>query len=488
MGIDDRALSRRGFLGMSVAAAAGGRGAYRLVEQLAESKPRRLASPTSTALPGEQYLFFDTALITDNGVVVSVPPLFHEVVTATLAVEFTPAALKSAQARLGGALGELERSGLLDYTPAGLGLAVCWGLPYFANSTLSPVWEKYAPIDLQASKLLGVTTPALLDSIRFTTDPATSLLEANHMCVVMASDSQAHMATAYESLFTGTVGELFKVTSRRLGFVDATQLGKSGQSLTKRFALANKLPAAASIPNTAELFLGFTSTQRSALGPGVISNLESLGMTNQTKTSYFAMGTTLALSHIYEDLESWYAQTYDTRVAALFTPRIANPAITRTGMQTIPESGSPEVESEAEVYADAARYHTVGHSSSMQSISRLQSSTTDVYGNVYPALTAIPVRADFNTVDHPFAYSSNPVVDGVGPGPVAGLHFLSYVPSSFFFQQIREAMDGEFQDKPSVGAPAQRTAFMNVLETTHRQNYLTPSRAHRSFPLVELLD
>jgi hypothetical protein len=29
---------------------------------------------------------------------------------------------------------------------------------------------------------------------------------------------------------------------------------------------------------------------------------------------------------------------------------------------------------------------------------------------------------------------------------------------------------------------------MDVLETTHRQNYLTPSRAHRSFPLVELLD
>jgi hypothetical protein len=29
--------------------------------------------------------------------------------------------------------------------------------------------------------------------------------------------------------------------------------------------------------------------------------------------------------------------------------------------------------------------------------------------------------------------------------------------------------------------------FNSVLRTTHRQNFLVPPRAHRSFPLVELL-
>jgi hypothetical protein len=29
--------------------------------------------------------------------------------------------------------------------------------------------------------------------------------------------------------------------------------------------------------------------------------------------------------------------------------------------------------------------------------------------------------------------------------------------------------------------------FTNMLTTTHRQNYLLPPRAHRAFPLAELL-
>jgi hypothetical protein len=469
---------------------------YSILEQLVTAPARlrsgaeaKLSAPRSAGLPKEQYLFFDTATVTDNSVLVAVPPLYHEIVTATLVVARNPTAMKAAQSKLEAVLAGLERSGLLDYRPAGLGLAVNWGLPYFTSPLLGTLWKDHAPVDLLASKARGTATPVLLDSVRFTTDPGTMILEANDVAVTMASDNPAHLATAYEQLFGGSMTGIFKVTSRRMGFVDASQLQKrTAQSLTKRFALANKLPAAASIPDQAEMFLGFTSTQRAALGPSVIANFESLGYTNQTTASYFAGGTTMALSHIYEDLASWYQQTYEHRVGALFNPRVANPLRTPVGTLTLDETTAPAVETEAEVFSDASTYKLVGHSSAMQPITRLATGVRDPYGNYYPAGTSIPVRADFNTVDHPFAYTSDPAGDGEGTGPVAGLHFVIFVPSSFFFERTRAAMDGQYPGKPGIGAPAQRTAFMDAFETTHRQNFLTPPRAHRSFPLVELLD
>ncbi len=47
-------------------------------------------------------------------------------------------------------------------------------------------------------------------------------------------------------------------------------------------------------------------------------------------------------------------------------------------------------------------------------------------------------------------------------------------------------MDGvELQKKHNP--PDENSGFTKFLVTTHRQNYLEPSRSHRSFPLAELL-
>jgi hypothetical protein len=49
-------------------------------------------------------------------------------------------------------------------------------------------------------------------------------------------------------------------------------------------------------------------------------------------------------------------------------------------------------------------------------------------------------------------------------------------------------MDGHYSDKTLNIAPRSHNAGMNsVLFTTHRQNYMVPSRSHRSFPLAEFL-
>jgi hypothetical protein len=106
----------------------------------------------------------------------------------------------------------------------------------------------------------------------------------------------------------------------------------------------------------------------------------------------------------------------------------------------------------------------------------------------YPKGTAIPHRADFNTLDNPFAWSSD-AGDGLGELPAAGVHFVVFNPTSDDFHRTRLAMDGVLPDGTRLpfGPRARGQGFNAVLRTTHRQNFLVPPRRHRSFPLVELL-
>jgi hypothetical protein len=104
---------------------------------------------------------------------------------------------------------------------------------------------------------------------------------------------------------------------------------------------------------------------------------------------------------------------------------------------------------------------------------------------VFPKGTAIPVRADFNTLDNPFAWSELP--DEVGATPAAGVHFVVFNPTGDDFHRNRLAMDGVLPGGKIPFKPrAREQGFNSVLSTTHRQNYLVPPRRHRSFPLAEL--
>lgn len=481
------ALSRREFLGRAAAAALASAGTYGLIDQIAQPVRRqsiapdiRLTAATTPSLPLEQHLYSGLSRVTDNGTIVVVPPLHHMVVTATLTV---PAAgFPQAQQVLETAISGLETSGLLDYTPSGMGLAVAWGLPYF-NLLPSAVTNAYLPVDVVASRANGHRTLAIIDAITFASDPAGTLLEGNDVAFVMASDSLANLTTAQNAIFNGPAGALMTVTSIRRGFVDGHHIGTGTQSLTKQMAVAAKIPGARSIPKSAELFLGFTSTQESALGSTVIANLESLpGLTDQWPNGYFRHGTTMHLSHIFEDLKAWYGTRFRDRVGSSSAPSIKSPH----GTLTVPE-GPTQVEALAQVQADLAKYNYVGHSSSMQPVSRLHELVVDNYGIVWPPGTAVPQRADFNTLDNPFAFSSNPQLDRMGAKSAAGVHFLSFLPTSSLFHRVRNAMDGQYDNNLDLGLNAVHGPFNNVLQATHRQNYLVPPRAHRSFPLAEHL-
>ena len=143
--------------------------------------------------------------------------------------------------------------------------------------------------------------------------------------------------------------------------------------------------------------------------------------------------------------------------------------------------------SASEVRGDYQQYGAIGHSSSLQPSSRLQADVRGSDGTLYRKGTAIPQRADFNTLDNPFFWSATPDRDRMADGPAAGLHFVVFNPSSDDFHRGRLAMDGVLPSGTLPFEPGQRgQGFNSILQTTHRQNYLVPPRRHRSFPLSEL--
>ncbi|HEX9416860.1 MAG TPA: hypothetical protein VF895_09175 [Gaiellaceae bacterium] len=465
-------LTRRELLAGAAVSAVAGTGIYELVDRLGRP-PSRAAS---AGFPREQHVLDGVRVVRDDGIEVVVPPLHHRIVTAKLRVGHDRASLVAARDELEHALAGIERG--YEPTPAGLGVSVGWGLPYFDRYVPGPA-EEHIPTDLRASRDEGRTVKALTHSIRFPSDPGFLVLEDNDVAFLVRSDDLGAVQSGAKRLL-GL--DLLEPTSVRVGFAGGGFEG--GMSLPKRMALAAKIPGADLVPATAELFLGFTSTQKAGLGPTRIANLETLRYTNALG-GYFDGGTHMALSHIFEDLEGWYL-TFDfrDRVDTTFKPGMQ----AKDGAQTIPQ-GPKEVSTVSQVARDFHKSGTIGHSASIQTSSRLTEDVRGTDGVLYRKGTAIPHRADFNTLDNPFAWSSRPKLDAMADGPAAGVHFVVFNPSSDDFRRNRLAMDGLLPDGTKL--PFQRGArgqgLNSILTTTHRQNFLVPPRRHRSFPLVDLL-
>jgi hypothetical protein len=301
-------LTRRQALAGAAAGALGAAGIYELVDKLAGDTPKRTAAG---AFPPEQHVLDGVRTITDNGIDVVVPPLHHEVVTAK--VKLGGRDLRDAQRSLEAALTHIDaRYGAP--TPAGLGVTLGWGLPYFERY-VPAAWKVNAPFDRRAQ------LPALQRTRAFPSDPDSTVLETNDVAILLRSDQLAHIEDAAKTL--DALG-VFDVTSIRKGFV--------GGGLPKKMALAANIPGADLIPDGAELFLGFTSTQAQGLGPRKIANLETLGYVDLGPSAYFREGTHMHLSHLSEDLEAWYLNfDFQQRVDTAFRPHLR----VKEGTQTV---------------------------------------------------------------------------------------------------------------------------------------------------------
>ena len=457
-------LTRRQALAGAAASALGAAGIYELVDQLSGDAPKRAAG---TPHPAEQHLLDSLEVIEDNGVEVVLPPLHHRLVTANVRGND----LRASRRELNDALEELDRR--YEPTPAGLGVTVGWGLPYFERH-VPAAWERHAPRDRRARKL------ALIPAIRFPSDPDDTVLDQNDVAILLRSDVRDHIVDAAKVLFADLA--IFKVTSIREGFVGGGFGGR--RSLPKKVALAAGIAGADLIPETAQLFLGFTSTQKAALGPRRIVNYETLGYVDLGAREYFRGGTSMHVSHLFEDLESWYLNfDFRERVDTAFRPGLD----VRTEVQTVRQAPR-DTEHADDVKRDFERRGRIGHAASIQTSSRLQRDHVAEDGTVFKRGTAVPQRADFNTLDNPFSWSSDPDRDGMQDGPAAGLHFVVFNPTSDDFHRNRLAMDGHLPDGTRLRlAPRDRNQGFNaVLRTTHRQNFLVPPRKHRAFPLAEL--
>jgi hypothetical protein len=469
-------LTRRDLLaGGAAAAALGAAGIYELVDHLGRT-PKRL--PTADRAP-EQHLLHGLRVIEDEGVEVIVPPLHHQLVTAKLRVEPRRAELLRAQAALEEALLRLDEE--FESSARGLGVTVAWGLPYFERYVAAQA-AGHLPVDRRASASRARPVHALIDAIRFPSDPEDIVLEDNDLAVLLRSDELEHVAEGAKKIFA-ELDSLFEMTSIRKGFAAGGYDG--GLSLPKRMAVAAGVPGADLIPDTAELFLGFTSTQKAGLGPLGIANFETLGLVDLGPRHYFRAGTSMHVSHIFENLEAWYLDfDFSERVTTTFSPERR----AREGTQTVAQEPE-DIADSRRVARDFHRFGAIGHSAAIQTTSRLQRDVVAVDGTVYRKGTAIPQRADFNTLDNPFFWSARPERDRQESEPAAGVHFAVFNPTSDDFHRNRLAMDGVLPDGTRLPfAPRARGQGLNsVLQTTHRQNFLVPPRLRRSFPLVELL-
>jgi len=487
----ERPISRRGLLrgaARASAAAVAARGVYGALDEFAG--PARAMAATSTRRQ-EQYLVDRLEVILDNRTPVVVPPVYNDVITARLAAGRTwnRTTLRAARTRLESALARVESP--YPSTAKGLTMVVAWGLPYF-RTYVPAQWQAKGPRDLTLPKQNGQLQHAVLDAIRFPSDPAGTVLEDNHVAFKLRSDSSAILQSVETQLFVDTasrayIGDLFDLTSKRIGFLGR---GFGTTSAGKRLALAAGVAGAESIPDRAQLMMGFTSTQIAALAPDNLPSFETLrGLTNQYPRGYFAKGCAMHLSHISLDLGAWYGKGYAERVARMLSPR--TPVPTDTNTVTL-ANGSANVATLAQVKEDALR-GVAGHNSVLQLATRLPADTLDNYGRWRRKGTAVPLREDFNTLDNPYSW----FVDGSGNPvqPVAnqpGLHFAVFVPTSDRFHRARLAMDGVLPDGTNLrAAPYNLTdaelGINSSMVTTHRQNFVVPPRGRRSFPLVELL-
>jgi hypothetical protein len=361
-------------------------------------------------------------------------------------------------------------------------VTLAWGLPYFRKHVPKAPdgrrYPNYLPVDLRASKARGKKVAAVLDAARFASDGADVVLGGDDVAVLIRSDDVAHIDDAQKAIF-GALGDVFTVTSVRNGFVGGGF--SAGPGLAKQMALAAGIPGAELIVDGVQMFLGFTSTQKAAMAPDRIASFETLpGLTDQRRGSFWAGGAAMHLSHLNEDLERWWKEVaFTDQLRAMTRPGLTVPDKTYTIAEDV-----TRVERAADVRADLARFGAVGHSATLQTVTRLHANTRDAYGVVRPRGTAIVQRADFNTLDNSFAQSS--VASEVAGTPTAGLHFVAFAPSSDLFNRARRAMDGSLGDGSTlpIDPRAHEQGFNAFIHATHRQNFLAPPRANRSFPLV----
>jgi hypothetical protein len=305
--------------------------------------------------------------------------------------------------------------------PSGLLLVAGWGQPYFADTL-----RVASPIPV-ATALSDFELPAI---------------DGYDLCLHLASDDQPRLAAVEAALVRGAPlpgadGPLDVSSALRWR---ETRTGFTGAGLPAGRQDTGGIPAGHPVPVTAPLFMGFKSslTRNQATEDDVT-----------IPDGPFAGGTTMHASYMRLSLDDWYGQLSEReRVARMYAPQVTPEQVTA--------DFTTDAESDPNLLGQAiSRYGVVGHAQTSATVRR--------------SGRPIILRRDFDTTD----------------GGQAGLHFVALQRTIADFVTTRTAMNATSAQlqNPSITDTVNNgiNEFIFVLK---RGNYVLPTRADRSFPLL----
>jgi hypothetical protein len=304
--------------------------------------------------------------------------------------------------------------------PTGLLFTAGWGPHYFEHAL-----NAKTPIP-RAKALSQFELPAIDDY---------------DLCLHLACDDERRLADIEAALIHGAplAGANGPVELSSALTWRETRTGFAGAGLPAGHQDTGGIPAGRPVSGSAPLFMGFKS--------GLRKN-QATEDDVTIRSGQFADATTMHVSYMRLRLDSWYGQLSEReRVARMYAPQVT-PAQAKRFTTDAP--------SDPGLLAQAIRrYGVIGHAQTSACARR--------HGR--PRI----IRRDFNTVD----------------GGQAGLHFVSLQRTIDNFITTRNAMNASSAQlqNPAITDTINNgiNEFIFVLK---RANYMIPTRADRSFPLL----
>ncbi|MGO9883760.1 MAG: Tat pathway signal protein [Solirubrobacteraceae bacterium] len=304
--------------------------------------------------------------------------------------------------------------------PSGLLFTAGWGPSYF-------------------ERLLRVGSP--IPQAKGLSDFELPSIDDYHLCLHFACNDEQRLAAVEAALLHGerlpgadgplSISTALTWRETRTGFV--------GDGLPAAHQNTGGIPSGDPVAPSAPLFMGFKSGLRKNQATEDAVTIPS---------GPFAGGTTMQVSYMRLRLDSWYdGLSYRERVARMYAPQVTPEQV---------KQFTTDAESDPNLLGQAINhYGVIGHAQTSARARR--------HGK------PLIIRRDFNTVD----------------GGQAGLHFVSVQRSIADFVTTRNAMNASNAQLQNPGITDTVNnginEFMFVLK---RANYILPTRADRSFPLL----
>jgi hypothetical protein len=318
------------------------------------------------------------------------------------------------------ALRTLERG--YRWMPSGLLFTASWGPSYFTD-------------------VLRVASP--VPPARALSDFEQPAVDDYDLCLHVASDDESRLAAVEAALVHGrplaSAGADAHLDISSVLTWRQTRTGFAGAGLPAQRQNVGGIPGGHPVPRTAPLFMGFKSALRRNQATEDEVTIPS---------GPFAGGATMQVSYLRLRLDTWYAQLSEAeRVARMYAPQVTPEQVSQF---------TTDAESDPNLLQQAiSRYGVIGHAQTSACARR----------DGKPII----LRRDFDTTD----------------GGQAGLHFVSLQRTIADFVSTRTAMNATTAQlqNPSI-TDTVNNGINEFIFVTKRGNYVVPSRADRSFPLL----